>query len=386
MKVFLMHADQDFDRDQGVPPQVGELAQDLELGTLLRAMAAGDQFLFDVAKTAIFRGLTDPVAIVYRQHVLADCLAQPTVVRDLYNLAVTAVEGEKKVFYSLFSRDSPDVILHRSVQVLEFFAGLLKSLTKIADEHAGSFESEGFTRLFSMLSAELSEDYFSEVGGHLAELKFRRGTLISAGVGKGNKGISHVLRRLREQSWIERISPGARTGYSFQVADRDESGMQALSELRGRGTNLVANALAQSTDHILSFFRMLRTELAFYVGGLNLHGQLSGTGEPICFPVPLPGGQLALSARGLYDACLALHTGAAVVGNDVDADGKSLVMITGANQGGKSTFLRERGPGAAHDAMRHVRPCLLVPGRCLQRRLHALQTRGRRGHGERQTG
>ena len=31
------------------------------------------------------------------------------------------------------------------------------------------------------------------------------------------------------------------------------------------------------------------------------------------------------------------------MGNDVDADGKSLVMITGANQGGKSTFLRSVG-------------------------------------------
>ena len=32
-----------------------------------------------------------------------------------------------------------------------------------------------------------------------------------------------------------------------------------------------------------------------------------------------------------------------MVGNDIDADGKSLVMITGANQGGKSTFLRSVG-------------------------------------------
>ena len=33
----------------------------------------------------------------------------------------------------------------------------------------------------------------------------------------------------------------------------------------------------------------------------------------------------------------------AVVGNDVQADGKSLVIITGANSGGKSTFLRSVG-------------------------------------------
>ena len=33
----------------------------------------------------------------------------------------------------------------------------------------------------------------------------------------------------------------------------------------------------------------------------------------------------------------------AAIGNDVDADGKQLVIITGANRGGKSTFLRSVG-------------------------------------------
>jgi DNA mismatch repair ATPase MutS len=35
--------------------------------------------------------------------------------------------------------------------------------------------------------------------------------------------------------------------------------------------------------------------------------------------------------------------GRRVVGNDVNADGKTLVIITGANRGGKSTFLRSVG-------------------------------------------
>ena len=48
-------------------------------------------------------------------------------------------------------------------------------------------------------------------------------------------------------------------------------------------------------------------------------------------------------SRGLYDACLSLSTEVRTVGNDVDADGKRLIMITGANQGGKSTFLRSVG-------------------------------------------
>jgi DNA mismatch repair ATPase MutS len=117
----------------------------------------------------------------------------------------------------------------------------------------------------------------------------------------------------------------------------------ALGTLEDRGTNLVANALAQSVDHVDGFFVMLRTELAFYVGCLNLSERLAGQGEPTAFPILVPRGERALSARGLYDVCLALTTGQRVVGSDVDADGKSLVMITGANQGGKSTFLRSVG-------------------------------------------
>jgi DNA mismatch repair ATPase MutS len=45
----------------------------------------------------------------------------------------------------------------------------------------------------------------------------------------------------------------------------------------------------------------------------------------------------------LYDVCLALHVGERVVGNDVDAEGLSLLVLTGANRGGKSTFLRALG-------------------------------------------
>lgn len=88
---------------------------------------------------------------------------------------------------------------------------------------------------------------------------------------------------------------------------------------------------------------MLRAELAFYIGCLNLHDRLAGKNEPVCFPVPLAGDKPVLSAEGLYDPCLSLHLDAKTAGNDVNAEGKSLVMITGANQGGKSTFVRSVG-------------------------------------------
>jgi hypothetical protein len=42
MKAFLMHKDRDFDRKQALPPNEPALSQDLELNTLLNAMARGD--------------------------------------------------------------------------------------------------------------------------------------------------------------------------------------------------------------------------------------------------------------------------------------------------------------------------------------------------------
>jgi len=343
MKAFLMHPDQDFDLQREPPPNQAALTQDLELDTLLNAMALGDKFLFDISKRAVLASLTDPEAIVYRQRILADCLQHPSVIREIYQLAVEAIHNERRGFWlSVYS--SPDSILYRSVSVLEMFVGMLKRLRAIADEHAAQFRSQGFTRLFAMLSDELGDEYFQTVEAHLKELRFRRGVLLSAQLGRGNKGIRHVLRRLPEQSWMDRVARRSRSGYSFQIPDRDDNGARALSELRGKGINLVANALAQSTDHILSFFAMLQAELAFYVGCLNLHQRLVDKGEPTCFPVPVaPAEGPRLSARGLYDPCLSLHLEGRVAGNALDADGKWLVMITGANQGGKSTLLRSVG-------------------------------------------
>jgi hypothetical protein len=341
MKAFLMHPDQDFDLQQELPPHQAALTQDLELDTLFDAMAGGDKFLYELAERAVSSSLKDPEAILYRQQVLTDCLQQPAIVRELHGIAVEAIQRERKI-WGVFM-NSPDTILHHSIQVLELFVGILKRLRTIADNQAGSFRSEGFVRLFTMLATELDDEYFATVEAHLQELRFRRGVLISAELGKGNKGTRYVLRRAPELNWKERLGLGTRSGYGFTIPDRDENGFRALEELRARGINQVANALAQSTDHIRSFLTMLRAELGFYVGCLNLRERLAEKGEPTCFPQPVAPGTGALAAQGLYDVSLALHVSAGVVGNDVDADNRSLVMITGANQGGKSTFLRSVG-------------------------------------------
>ena len=342
MKVLLMYRNKDFDRKAAPPPNTDTLVQDLELDTLCKVMAQGDPFLLDIAKKAILLGLASPEAITYRQHALKDSIEQAAVVRRTYGLAVEAIEGRKKIWGWGF--DYVDSVLRNSVETLELFFDILKRLRRIADAHRGQFRSEAFVRFFGMIENELDDAYLLKIQEHLQELKFPEGERMSALLGKGFRGDNYLLRRfpIGKQTWTQRLLR-RKPKFTFEIAPQDESGHRALENIRDNGIRTVAKALRESTDHILSFFTALRTELAFYLGCLNLRNVLLKKGEPICIPVPSGPESLTLSGRGLYDVTLSLKLEQRVVGNDLAADGRRLLVITGANQGGKSTFLRSLG-------------------------------------------
>ena len=105
--------------------------------------------------------------------------------------------------------------MHRTRQLLQLYVDMFRRLRAIADAHAADFGSEGFTRFFAMLSKELGDEYFAEIEAQIGELAFRRGTLISARLGKGGKGTGYILRRQPEQSWRDRLPGLNRSGYTL---------------------------------------------------------------------------------------------------------------------------------------------------------------------------
>ncbi len=315
MKAHLMYRDRDFDVKQVLPDNAALLEQDLELPTLLQAMANEDEFVLGVAHTALLSSLENDVdTVVYRQAILRDCLDNSPAVRELYEFAAAAIEATRKNSWGGRFSHLPSAILHGSVDLLQMYVGLFKTLRGMAEAQAGRFSSGGFTTLFTMLQQELGDDYLAQIECHLEQLRFKKGVLESAEVGRGNAGTNYVLRSMAgvKTNWIDRLFGRGPPAFTFQIADRDQAGANALTELRDQGIHLAANALAQSVDHIVSFFAMLRTELAFYIGCLNLHEQLLGKGEVLSLPGVAPAGERQLS-------------------------------ITGANQGGKSSFLRSIG-------------------------------------------
>ena len=209
MKAFLMFKGRDFDLQQELPWNAEILEQDLELTTLFNVMAGGDKFLFEVARSAVLSATyTDVDTVLYRQDILKDCLKRPFVIRGLYNMSIRAIQKAKEHSWGRSSR-YPDAILRSSVDTLEGLILILKELRNVAEVHAGEFESAGLTKLLATLRAELNDEYFATIRAHLQRLKFRDGVLISARLGKGNKGASYILRKSApgRWDWLKRIIP-----------------------------------------------------------------------------------------------------------------------------------------------------------------------------------
>lgn len=339
MKVHLMYKNRDFDNQLKMTGHHKALIQDLELNTLFDVMADNDNLIFDVARTALFSGIDNKEEILYRQNVIKDCIKNPDIVRKLYNIATEAIERRREYWWGVGS-DLPTIVLGSSIRLLQMLVGMLEKLRKTVDGHAASFKSDGFIAFVRMLQEELDDEYISTIRTYLNELNFPNGILVSARLGNNNQGINYVLRSQHNKmhQWLNwTFTPG------IYINDKDENGLRDLSNREDRAVNNTANVLAQSAEHILSFFTMLRTELAFYVGCLNLYNKITSKGEPVCFPQPEDFVERKHSFKGLYDICLSLIVDKKTVGNDINADGRSLVIITGANQGGKSTFLRSIG-------------------------------------------
>lgn len=346
MKVFLLYPDRDFDPSQPLPSHAQDLEQDLGLNILFNAMARGDEFLFQAARQVILSGEDDIGVITYRQEILRDCLKHPGVVREIYQIPLEFLERKRKQWLWIFTRhSSPSSTLSGARQVLGASLDLLRRLRQTADQHAEAFASRGFRRFFTMIQRELDDEYLGVMEQHIQMLRFPYGVLLRARLGEGNEGTDYVLCKPNDanQSWLRRLFTARSPSYSYRLHPRDDAGARILGELRDRGLALAANAVAQAAEHVESFFNVLRRELAFYIGALNLYERLTTLGEPVAFPLLAPASESKFSCTGLYDVSLALTMDKRVVGNDVSADGKSLVLITGPNQGGKTTFLRSVG-------------------------------------------
>ena len=344
MKAFLMFRDKNFDVNMKLPWNAEHLLKDLELDTILDSMSIGDKFIREVSSKVLLSGSKDMRTILYRQDVLKDALKNAGIVRKIYGILVNAILEAKKQYFWI-SHSNPEFILRESIAILTIYLNALQRLRDLAIQISGNFQSEGFVSLLSLMQEEFNEQYVEIVRKHLASLRFTNGVIVRGELGKGNILTNYMLLKPTGRKWRlpSVLNPRNDHHYTYILPERDETGAQSLTEMRIRGILSVSSILGDSAENVLNFLNGLKAELAFYIGCINLHDQISQIGSLLCFPQLGETGDSNLKFQELYDLSLSLRLKGKVVGNNIDSNEADLIIITGANRGGKSTFLRSLG-------------------------------------------
>lgn len=328
-----------------------DLIQDLNLNEIFDVMSQNDAFLYDTVKSVMLNSLTDIPTIIYRQNILKDCLNNKNIIRDFLNITSSALKEAayyKEYTQTSFAKIIPvSVRLFNSVGLLDLLVKKLENLKSSVRVAEKTFQSKGLTTFCSRFEILMTEVFFTKVKEYIGDLKSLTedgNMVIGSCIGNGLKGANHVLRKISRDVNKNNAKKILHKNLPCSIIPLNNSSIvNSAKEIEDAALVHILRAINQFTSSIIHFFEALRFETGFYVGCMNLHDTLLKIGVVTSFPIPEDMDKTTLIFNSLYDAGMAIENKNIPVSNDLYARNKTLFIITGANQGGKSTFLRSIG-------------------------------------------
>lgn len=320
--------------------------------------------------------LTDEKIIAYRQTVMKDFIKYPEI--DLIagtELVPLIAQLGKMEKTNLTHSDNVRKTVWR-MEVLKVYVQSIDALSKIFCSDARTFESEGVLKLRDMISGIEEDPCFKELRDLLPKLSddINKIQSITLGINLDSQlrpteavllSISEkplkrkgLLSNLFGTKNNEETYAGIGTWYSIlkdgNNGSFDAAVMRELSTVMGETFHHLEESLKCYENIESNFLFELVPEIAFYLGGCSLYRKITQTGLPMCFPEALPIAKRHFEVSDTFDVSFALRimsdTGITkldniVVTNNVNFgdNGGRIAILTGANQGGKTTFTRAIG-------------------------------------------
>lgn len=368
---------------QTLTPHLGDLAaRDLGVDKIVAAIAperSEQSFI-----SGILRHLsTDLDVIRYRQDILADLLAHPPFAAQLNELLPTIDELASFHNAPFFPEKT---VLHEvswRLGELEGLVACVRELNRAFAAAGPALHAAGWQRLRDAAATIAQDTSFQQLTQELPSLleKLRAVGSVTIGVNLDHLlrpheatlvaihtekfKASNVLQKLLGRSsegWqglaelhtsVNRHAPANPTTSDQRHAAANpllQPLFRDLADILDKTSKPIAKALEHYTKLNGQFVTSLRHELHFYLGAFALLRRIQAAGLPLCRPDILPQAERAGFVVQNYNFNLALHlldepdVARRVVRNEVNFGERGRVLIlTGPNQGGKTTYLQAIG-------------------------------------------
>ena len=382
MKVCLLYEDKER-ADSGTYFDTASIIQDLGLKALFLAGAKKliydkgevkrvepeDPYLVETLKSVMMIPLATKEEIIFRQEIVKDCLRHEDLIRSLYEISSRALKiwaelgrgpGEK------MSQSNPVTKLTTEIKVLHLFFDSLKKVKTLLDTREEELASRGLRHFKNEFLATFSDEREAFVKKVLEDISFytdgsddedegkemvvKPHIVLECGLEDGLKFSSLKLEDVSSQSmkfykigstmYKLREYKDSRIPDSFS-AMKDIHINEQTRQLEYGIVRYLVDELKWLLEEFQTFFDRLKFQAAFYLSAVQLKAQMDRFGLNCCFPSVCDRRDLAFA--DLKEFVMALEQHVDVIGNTCEFKDKDLLIVTGANQGGKSTFLRSIG-------------------------------------------
>lgn len=350
-------------------------ARDLSLHRTISEMADGaieEENLSTILHTLI----TDPAVIRYRQAILHDLWHNPPLLARLEELAphIHSLDAYRRAI------DRPRTALQQvtwRLGELETLVTCVVGLSDIFAQIGSQLQSEGIRALMGRVAKLQSDPTFQNMQHALPDLLQQVRTKASVTIGvnldERLRPVAATLLSVNEEKFtsakfLDKLLGRGRAGIGplHEVpALEQETGtslerefsplmiplFRDLADILERVSQPMAKALAQYVSVNSGFLAGLSRDVTFYLAAVRLMKKLDTAGLPLCQPDIVPTAERLCHIEDSYNLNLALYQLKMdlpvqhIVLNDVllgDDHGR-VAILTGPNQGGKTTYTQMVG-------------------------------------------
>lgn len=330
-----------------------DLIKDLNLSILFRSMARDDLWIAEVVPQIVLIPLQCPEEVMYRHEVIKDFENNKSFLEDMYEIALR----QKKQYenYKINSDNNRMRSTSYTSQMVEELNYLMQGqleyihLRELLEKHIDSMQSQGICNLYKRLKTMPLEEIMAKIDD--MNLYVDGGTIrYRISIGGGLKMAKTKIltmenmhkhsKDIKKKKFQELYNKYVKKNV---ISLNEEELKKEVNHLNEETIHHILSMFHPYLNEMLTFYQNFAEEMAFYKGVLQFTSRMKELGIFLTFPKVLPKGTRDTSFSDLYELSMAIYTQQKPVGNSLEWSNRKVTFITGANQGGKSTFLRSYG-------------------------------------------